>query len=90
MGKKKLKDTKFGKILGGVVKGALDVIPGSSTVGKIISNLDRNKDGKITLADFKPAELAGLFGGLAVLAVLASKGIIDIEILKQIAQIFGL
>ena len=113
---KKLKDTKFGKILGKVLKGAIDIIPMGNTVKNIISalgkgigilaggksgligdlgkvmleNFDRNGDGKLTWDDFKPIEIAGGFLALAVLAVLASKGIIDIEILKQIAGLFGL
>ena len=95
MSKKKFKDTKFGKIAGKILNGAVDILPGGTTVKSIVTdiankNLDRNNDGKVTIQDFKPLELAGLFGGLALLAVMASKGIIDVEILKQIAEIFGL
>lgn len=91
---KKFKDTKFGKILSSVAKGAIDILPGGSTIKDIAKNIaikkfDRDGDGKLSLNDFKPAELVGLLGGLTLLAILASKGIIDVEILKQIAEILG-
>ena len=94
MTKKKLKDTKFGKVAGKILHGAADLIPGGGTVGNIVKDLvnkkfDRNQDGKITIHDFKPIELATIFGGLTLLSYLVSQGVIDIKVLETVAGIFG-
>lgn len=92
--KKKFKNTKVGKALGKVFNGAVDVLPLGSTVKGIIATIvnkkfDRNQDGRVTVDDFKPVELIGAFVALIILSILASKGVIDVEILKEISGVLG-
>lgn len=94
MAKKKFKDTKFAKIGGSILEGALNLLPGDKFIigaGKaLINKLDKDGDGKLTIKDFNATQLAGLFGGLAVLSILVSQGVIDIAILEKLLALFGL
>jgi len=80
---KKLKETKGGKIIKGVLEGALDVLP-LPTMFK--TWLDTDKDGKITVKDFKNMNWMGLGGAVAMLAILLKLEIVNfnqvIELIK--------
>jgi len=81
--KKKFKDTKVGGLLKGLVGGALNTLPFPTNFLK----LDRDGDGKVTLKDFKPIELAG---GVGILAFLLYFKIVDLnQILELIKALTG-
>lgn len=99
--KKKLKNTKLGGFLKkngtGILKGVADLFPGGRTLfglaqgllSKGFKSLDRNKDGRITLDDFKPAELIGLVAGGIIMAFLIDKDLITKETIEFIFRLFG-
>lgn len=96
--KKKLKDRKVFKVIGQLLDGFIDTVPLGTTIKNVVTGgvkkgvvqmFDRNNDGKTTFADFKPVEIIGGLLGLVVLSVLVTKGVIDIQVLKYIAEIFG-
>ena len=89
------KERKGLRILKKILKGVADLFPMGTTVFSILEDvamkkLDRNNNGKIEMEDFKPLEIVGIFGGLTVLSILVSKGVIEMQILIDIVRLFGL
>lgn len=78
--KKKFKDTAVGKILKGVIRGAIDVSP----IPSVLQYFDRNQDGKVNLKDFKWFEFTG---AVAMLAALIKLEIVDPEQVIELVKL---